>query len=246
MFGRAVIALSCLVAYAHGHGRLDVPANRASLWRTGRFADAPHNYDDDGLNCGGFDRQYSVNGGRCGICGDAFDNSPPRPHELGGKFGLGHIVATYEQGQVINTRVYISAYHMGYWEFRLCLDPSDQTQECFAHFLLELEDGGTKYYPKGTGYYDVNYRLPADVVCDHCVLQWKYTAGNNWGFCGDGTGALGCGNQENFFSCSDISIKRTESIPVNVPIINLNAYSPSMTNGPVEMCDSKVFVSRIS
>ena len=221
MFWSAVIALSSLVAYAHGHGRLVEPANRASLWRTGLYSDAPANYDDDGLNCGGFYHQYSVNGGRCGICGDAYDSAQPRAHELGGKYGQGHIVAAYEQGQVISTKVYISAYHQGYWEFRLWLDPSDSTQECFADYLLELEEGGTKYYPTGNGYYDVNYRLPSNVVCEHCVLQWKYTAGNNWGVCADGSGALGCGNQENFFSCSDISIKGSESIPVDVPIVNL-------------------------
>jgi len=31
-------------------------------------------------------------------------------------------------------------------------------------------------------------------------------SGNNWGFCEDGTGALGCGPQETFRACSDISL----------------------------------------
>ncbi|XP_022822933.1 uncharacterized protein LOC111353942 [Spodoptera litura] len=227
MFWHAVIALSCLLAYAHGHGRLMEPVGRGSLWRTGLFRDTPPNYDDNGLNCGGFHQQHFRNRGRCGICGDDYNSAQPRAHELGGTYGQGHIVATYEQGEVISTKVHISAFHMGYWEFRLCLDPSDQTQECFANFLLELEDGGTKYYPKRGGFYEVNYRLPSNVVCEHCVLQWKYTAGNNWGVCADGTGALGCGNQENFFSCSDITIKRSENIPLDVPIINLNGEGNS-------------------
>jgi hypothetical protein len=38
------------------------------------------------------------------------------------------------------------------------------------------------------------------------VLQWKYIAGNNWGQCADGTGAVGCGPQEEFRACSDISV----------------------------------------
>lgn len=38
------------------------------------------------------------------------------------------------------------------------------------------------------------------------MLQWRYTAGNNWGDCKNGTQALGCGNQEQFGACSDISI----------------------------------------
>ncbi|XP_022822958.1 uncharacterized protein LOC111353959 [Spodoptera litura] len=215
MFRSAVIALSCLLAYAHGHGRVVDPVGRASLWRTGLFSDARPNYNDNGLNCGGLHHMHFRTGGKCGICGDAYDRPQPRAHELGGTYGQGHIVATYEQGEVISTKVYISANKLGYWEFRLCLDPRNQTQECFANILLELEEGGTKYYPKGNGLFDLNYRLPSDVVCEHCVLQWKYTAGNNWGTCANGTGALGCGIQENFFSCSDISIKSTHGYTSN-------------------------------
>lgn len=52
----------------------------------------------------------------------------------------------------------------------------------------------------------MTYKLPSGLVCDHCVLQWRYTAGNNWGTCKNGTQGLGCGNQEQFGACSDISI----------------------------------------
>ena len=31
--------------------------------------------------------------------------------------------------------------------------------------------------------------------CEQCILQWTYTAGNNWGMCDNGTGDLGCGPQ---------------------------------------------------
>lgn len=44
------------------------------------------------------------------------------------------------------------------------------------------------------------------VECGNCVIQWRYIAGNNWGMCSDGTGAVGCGPQEEFRACSDISI----------------------------------------
>lgn len=46
----------------------------------------------------------------------------------------------------------------------------------------------------------------AGLECGNCVLQWRYIAGNNWGMCEDGTGAVGCGPQEEFRACSDISI----------------------------------------
>lgn len=55
----------------------------------------------------------------------------------------------------------------------------------------------------------MKYKLPASLSCSQCVLQWKYIAGNNWGMCANGTGAVGCGPQEEFRSCSDISIQDT-------------------------------------
>lgn len=45
-----------------------------------------------------------------------------------------------------------------------------------------------------------------DFECGNCVIQWRYIAGNNWGMCDDGTGAVGCGPQEEFRACSDVSI----------------------------------------
>ncbi|XP_072945000.1 uncharacterized protein [Epargyreus clarus] len=213
-----VLSIAAVVVSVAGHGRVLEPPGRASMWRMG-FS-TPPNYDDDGLNCGGFHHQYAVNGGKCGICGDPFDMPEPRAHEIGGTYGSGEIVAHYDQGQVITVTVELSAYHKGYWEFRICKDPKRNDQECFEEYILELEDGGTKYYPWQDDTYTMKYRLPADLVCEHCVLQWRYTAGNNWGHCRDGSEGLGCGNQENFGACSDISIgpfERTPDAPVEIP-----------------------------
>jgi hypothetical protein len=55
-----------------GHGRLIEPPSRASMWRYG-FGDAPANYNDHELYCGGFSRQWQTNGGKCGVCGDPWD-----------------------------------------------------------------------------------------------------------------------------------------------------------------------------
>lgn len=52
----------------------------------------------------------------------------------------------------------------------------------------------------------MKYELPEGLECAHCVLQWRYIAGNNWGTCADGTGAVGCGPQEEFRACADIAI----------------------------------------
>ncbi|KAI8439798.1 hypothetical protein MSG28_013474 [Choristoneura fumiferana] len=181
------------------------PASRASAWRL-NFA-TPPNYDDDGLNCGGFSTQWESNGGKCGICGDAYNIPEPRPNELGGTYGLGVITAEYLPGATIATTTQLTASHLGYWEFKLCPDPTNNDQACFDQHVLQLENGETKYYPTlGSTTYNVNYKLPAGLVCENCVLQWRYRAGNNWGICSNGTTGLGCGKQEEFRACSDITI----------------------------------------
>lgn len=53
------------------HGRLIEPPSRATMWRYG--FDTPPNYNDHELYCGGYSRQWQNNGGKCGICGDAWD-----------------------------------------------------------------------------------------------------------------------------------------------------------------------------
>lgn len=57
------------------------------------------------------------------------------------------------------------------------------------------------------GYIKIKAYLPKNLTCEHCVLRWHYRAGNNWGVCPNGKGALGCGNQETFRTCSDIAIE---------------------------------------
>ena len=80
------------------------------------------------------------------------------------------------------------------------------------------------------------------MACEQCILQWTYTAGNNWGTCANGTGSLGCGPQvsdnqvirwlnklwmsghanfcyhppsfqETFRACSDIRILPSSAVP---------------------------------
>lgn len=68
--GLAVV-LPSLLQLVGGHGRLIEPPSRATMWRYG--FDTPPNYNDHELYCGGFSRHYQKNGGKCGICGDAWD-----------------------------------------------------------------------------------------------------------------------------------------------------------------------------
>lgn len=57
-----------------------------------------------------------------------------------------------------------------------------------------------------------------DLECSNCVIQWRYVAGNNWGMCEDGTGAVGCGPQEEFRACADITIGDKAALPPLRPI----------------------------
>lgn len=41
-----------------------------------------------------------MNNGKCGVCGDPWHLKPPRPNEIGGKYGQGIIVRRYRTGQV--------------------------------------------------------------------------------------------------------------------------------------------------
>lgn len=95
----------------NGHGRLIDPPGRSTAYRYG--FPTPPNYDDNGLFCGGFVHQYKQNAGRCGVCGDAWDDPEPRPNEYGGKYGRGVIVKKYAPNSVITMRVDITAYHLG-------------------------------------------------------------------------------------------------------------------------------------
>ncbi|KAK7868205.1 hypothetical protein R5R35_000611 [Gryllus longicercus] len=154
---------------------------------------------------------HSQNGGRCGLCGDNFQAPQPRPHEMGGKFGTGTIVASYVSGSVIRVTATLTTNHKGGFTFELCplAGPGQaETEECFARYPLELATGGTYYtLPNNErGDFAVDLLLPTGVRCSNCVLRWTYVAANTWGNCGDGTSAAGCGPQETFKNCADISI----------------------------------------
>lgn len=192
-----------------GHGMLMDPVNRASRWRIDNSN--PRDYNDMQGFCGGYAVQFNQNGGKCGLCGDNYGDATPRAHELGGTFGQGVIMKTYTQGALIDVNVKITANHMGYFYFNICnLDAENESEACFVRYSVATSTGSSQYVLPSTspGDYIVSLRLPSNLYCNHCVLQWTYVAGNNWGICQDGTGKLGCGTQEHFRTCSDIKISK--------------------------------------
>lgn len=98
----------------------------------------------------------------------------------------------------------MTANHQGYFIFKLCPNNNiflDPDQGCFDAFELTTGTSEQVKYPITdyvTGLRLLYVRLPLGIVCDQCILQWSYVAGNNWGTCENGTSGLGCGPQETF------------------------------------------------
>merc|ERR1712215_308161 len=114
----------------------------------------------------------------------------------------------------VDVAVEVTTNHRGFFMFRLCPNNDimqDPEQDCFDQHVLEmeLEHGmGTQRFITSwdRGYWNSTVILPADMTCSQCILQWTYTAGNDWGTCANGTEAVGCGPQEQFRACADIEI----------------------------------------
>ncbi|XP_008483861.1 uncharacterized protein LOC103520539, partial [Diaphorina citri] len=118
------------------------------------------------------------------------------------------------------------------------------TQECLDKYVLkrgkmstrEPDDvyHETRFFP-GTEnkVYELRYMLPPDLTCTQCVLQWKYIAGNNWGNCPNGTGAVGCGPQEEFRACADIQITDGKGSSDDTPYPTAKPTRRPTTSRPV-------------
>lgn len=70
-------------------------------------------------------------------------------------------------------------------------------------------------------------------------MQWKYIAGNNWGICKDGNGAVGCGEQEEFRACSDIAIGKgaASAIPTIKPPVEVK---PDTDKWPTNVNENEI------
>ncbi|CAF3466509.1 unnamed protein product [Rotaria socialis] len=213
-----VVLIFHCIDKTYGHGYLADPPARSSAWLMDRdFRACCTYYEHTQMFCGGINHQWSVNGGKCSICGEAYDQKT-KLFDKGGEKYLGKIVRTYTQGSVISVTVILTANHLGLFEFRVCSidddSSKDATQSCLDLNVLNTTDGLTQYrIPSSLSTVQLQLRLPAQLVCKHCVFQWKYQTGNSWGV-SNGRGCLGCGKEnEEFYGCSDVAIiGRDESI----------------------------------
>lgn len=81
---------------------------------------------------------------------------------------------------------------------------------------MNTTNGSTKYrITSNLSTVRLELRLPSELICKHCVFQWRYQTGNSWGV-SNGRGCLGCGREnEEFYGCSDISIIPDEKLVEN-------------------------------
>jgi len=195
-----------IVSQVSGHGRMMEPPARNTMWRMG-FPTKP-NYEDSELFCGGIKVQWEDNKGKCGICGDAF--SGHRDHETGGFYAYNYTVRSYSPGSAIDILIDIVANHGGRFKFEMCWRNSfevKETEDCFKPLQLVNGNWGLDIDSNtGPGKRLVQVLLPREKECQKCVLRWHWKSANNWGRCDDGSHQVGCGPQETYRNCADISV----------------------------------------
>lgn len=240
-----LFATASLIVVVAGHGRMIDPASRNSAWRF--FSGRPRQYTDNELNCGGFSVQWNEpNNGKCGVCGDAYHDKSPK-YVYPGKYASDvFITKTYKEGQTIDVVIDITSNHQGYFRFSLGkLVKRPITQEQLKYVLLQPDGSNTwQLHSSQNGKFTIKLDLPKGLTCDHCVLQWWWTVGNNWGCDENNNCGVGLGKkQETFVNCADIKIVSagepgaTEAPNTNAPMTEkpntgAPATKPPPTEGP--------------
>ena len=132
---------------------------------------------------------------------------------------LNETTRNYFPGSSIDLMIEIVANHGGHFNFEMCWRDSwntTETEDCFESLKLSgkestPEDDELSYQldsSSGTGIYTMSVELPAERTCENCILRWHWRSANNWGICEDGSEAVGCGYQEVYRNCADVSVKR--------------------------------------
>lgn len=163
----------------------------------------------------------------------------------------GVIAATYTEAEVVRMTVEVGTYHGGIFEFRIqdvgsnadpdgslwdslplltvesfspvCDDPS----VCGAEpCLLTKTCAQVPLNPYGEHNYhvDMDVRLPDNLQCTHCVLQWRYTASNSCP-----PDFISCSTAEKFWNCADIQITSLPTDNSAIPVITPTAMPVKTT-----------------
>ena len=126
-----------------------------------------------------FQRQWKINDGKCGLCGDPWDVKE-RPHEDRERFPEVFVIKPEEGQDIIKIFAELPYGSNGSVEVRLCdsqkLRP---TKACFEkNKLFIVEASSVRYDVEGKDHVMLRLIIPPTVICETCVLQWKFVKGN--------------------------------------------------------------------
>ena len=191
---KTLLAATVLFDTADAHGFILSPRARnyyasvAAVWDTTKATedDPEPEPSPRGLNRGGTAAQ-------CGMIDNRNYDHPK--NALGGPMKA-NIQECYDEGSIIDLKVFLSAHHDGHFEFYAC--PSEwgetPTEECFqAHPLEFVEDvlfnappdpnfPNRAYIPRqttsGVGEFHYKYKLPTGLLGEFVLIQWIYFTAN--------------------------------------------------------------------
>ncbi|KAL9139691.1 ESV-like Lytic polysaccharide mono-oxygenase [Amphidinium carterae] len=189
-----------------------------------------------------------------------------------------------QAGSIHEFSVHITAHHMGHFEFAICdqhvsgdlADPqacfdarklhrADPPADCVPNDArgdcqpIQVDYPERWYLPPSAGTHAMRFKIPSDLSCESCTLQWRWwTAnsclpapnygcffnlmaaqgwnvsqwcGNNCGECGDyEPGHYTCG--EEFRNCADVSVNGGEPVPTTTAGATTATNSATPTSSP--------------
>jgi len=193
-----------------GHAALYEPPSRNSAFRFG--FNTPSDYNDMSHNCGSYLATPPKSGEKyCSVCGDAASECPS------GTYCKKVIVRNYKAGQSVDVTINFAGNHGGVIQFRVCPvtnDNQEVTWDCLEKYPLAIQEAGGKTIwqepwsdsDKHDGDVKLHVTLPSGLKCSRCVFQWHWTGANYYGTCANGTTGMGCGPQQTYIACADVSI----------------------------------------
>ena len=257
-----------------GHGYLNYPVTRNAV---GSITNGYCNWVGP-IVCTGCPHCWNQDEPTTG-CGIVQGGGAPFVYGDGG-LGFSHtgIKTIFTAGEIVDMEVIITAYHGGRFEYRIqdagnSPDPIGSlwdsmellTVESFSPLCDNPEFCGAEpcteektcaqipLRPYGThdGNYIIKVKIPEELSCNHCVLQWRWITANSC----DGT-KISCDRSEKFWNCADIQIinsntddyyssdKNTTIIPTTVPTASFSdttlfpSIVPTIKNDTPEICFS--------
>jgi len=177
---------------ADAHGYLKSPRSRnfyahdEAVWWGATEDDPLPESDPQSLNRGGASAQ----------CGMINDRNYDLPKNAYGGLMKATVQECYEEGSIIDLKVFLTAHHDGHFEFYACpIAHGDvPTKSCFRDHPLEFVEDVLFSAPKdpnyptraylprqttsGLGEFHYRYKLPAGLLGELVLIQWYYVTGN--------------------------------------------------------------------